>query len=119
MNNTKEIYMTNNFLPPVISKVAERIDLLRVQNNLTMRELARRSGVSIGTMVNIISKNKIPNVYTLHNIRNALNISLSDFFDFNEEVIKLRGKEAVLIKIFREVSPMSQDPLIKVSKCMK
>ena len=32
--------MTNNFLPPLISKVAERIDLLRVQNNLTMRELA-------------------------------------------------------------------------------
>ena len=61
MNNTKEIYMTNNFLPPGLSKVAERIDLLRVQNNLTMRELARRSGVSIGTMVNIISKNKIPN----------------------------------------------------------
>ena len=111
--------MTNNFLPPVISKVAERIDLLRVQNNLTMRELARRSGVSIGTMVNIISKNKIPNVYTLHNICMALNISLSDFFDFNEEVIKLRGKEAILIKIFREVSPMSQDTLIKVSKCMK
>ena len=111
--------MTTNFLPPVVNKVAERIDLLRVQNNLTMRELARRSGTSIGTMVNIISKNKIPNVYTLHNICCALNISLSDFFDFNEETVKLRGKEAMLVKIFREVSPMSQDTLIKVSKCMK
>lgn len=111
--------MTTNFLPPVVNKVAERIDLLRVQNNLTMRELARRSGVSIGTMVNIISKNKIPNVYTLHNICTALNISLSDFFDFDEEVIKLRGKEAIVIKIYREISPMSQDTIIKMLKCMK
>ena len=49
----------------------------------------------------------------------ALGISLSDFFDFDDTVIKLRGKEAILVKIYRELSPMSQDTLIKVAKCMK
>ena len=111
--------MIDKYTPQIIVKIAERIDYLRVQNNYTMRQLAKKSGVSISTMVNIISKNKIPNIYTLHSICNALNISLSDFFDFDDEVIRLRGKENILIKIYREVSPMSQDTLIKVAKCMK
>ena len=63
--------------------------------------------------------NKIPNVYTLHLICTALGISLSDFFDFEDTVIKLRSKEALLVKIYRELSLMSQDTLIKVVKCMK
>ena len=62
---------------------------------------------------------KIPNVYTLHLICTALGISLSDFFDFDDNVIVLRGKETILIKIYRELSPMSQDTLIKVAKCTK
>ncbi len=111
--------MNNYFSPPIIINVADRIDRLRIQNNYTMRQLAKKSGVSISTMVNILSKKKIPNIYTLHCICNALNISLSDFFDFDDEVIRLRGKENILIKIYREVSPMSQDTLIKVAKCMK
>lgn len=111
--------MNNNFSPPIIINVADRIDCLRIQNNYTMRQLAKKSGVSISTMVNILSKKKIPNIYTLNCICNALNISLSDFFDFDDNIIKLRGKETILIKIYRELSPMSQDTLIKLSKCMK
>ena len=111
--------MTINSSPPIINQVAQRIDTLRIANNLSFRELAKKSGISHSTLSNIIQATKIPNIYTLSNICNALNISLSDFFDFGEDVIKLRGKEAILIKIFREVSPMSQDTLIKVSKCMK
>ena len=41
---------------------------------------------------------KIPNIHTLCLICTALGISLSDFFDFEDTVIKLRGKEAILVK---------------------
>lgn len=109
----------NSNNPSIIQKISSRIDMLRTQQNLTFRSLSKRSGISLSTLYDIIQGNKIPNILTLENICNALNISLSDFLDFNDEVIKLRGKEAILIKIFREVSPMSQDTLIKVSKCMK
>ena len=84
-----------------------------------MRDLAKKSGISKSQLSDIILGNKIPNVYTLHLICTALGISLSDFFDFEYTVIKLRGKEAILVKIYRELSPMSQDTLIKVTKCMK
>ena len=109
----------NSNNPSIIQKISSRIDMLRTQQNLTFRSLSKRSGISLSTLYDIIQGNKIPTILTLENICNALNISLSDFLDFNDEVIKLRGKEAILIKIFREVSPMSQDTLIKVSKCMK
>ena len=111
--------MIDQFTPIVVKNTALRIDYLRAQNNFTYRDLAKKSGVSLATIHNIIQGNKVPNIYTLHNICNALGISLSDFFDFDDEVIRLRGKENILIKIYREVSPMSQDTLIKVAKCMK
>ena len=113
------IRMIDNYTPTIIKNVATRIDLLRTEQNLSLRDLALKSGISKSELSNIILGNKIPNVYTLHLICNALSISLSDFFDFDDNVIKLRGKEAVLIKIFRELSPMSQDTLIKLSKCMR
>ena len=111
--------MYTNSTTPIAKRTGFRLDYLRAQNNFTYRDLSLRSGISVATIHNIIQGKKIPNIYTLESLCNAMKISLSDFFDFDEEVIKLRGKEAILIKIFREVSPMSQDTLIKVSKCMK
>ena len=108
--------MIDNYTPTIIKNVANRIDLLRTEQNLSLRDLAIKSGISKSQLSDIILGNKTPNVYTLHLICNALSISLTDFFDFDDEVIRLRGKENILIKIYREVSPMSQDTLIKVAK---
>lgn len=105
--------------PQIIQNIANRVDSLRVQNNFTLRELSKKSGISIATIHNIIQGIKVPNIYTLNSICNALNISLSEFFNFDDKVISLRAKENILISIYRELSPMSQDTLIKVSKCMK
>lgn len=111
--------MIDQYTPTIIKNIATRIDFLRTEQNLSIRDLAKKSGISKSQLSDIILSNKILNVNTLHLICTALGISLSDFFDFDEEVIKLRGKEAILIKVFREISLMSQDTLIKVSKCMK
>ena len=115
----KGIIMNQNPIEDIVSMTSQRIDYLRVQANLSVRTLAKKSGIATSAMYNIINGSKVPNIYTLHSICNALCISLSDFFDFDDEVIRLRGKENILIKIYREVSPMSQDTLIKVAKCMK
>ena len=111
--------MTYNYTPDINKLVAERIDKLRVDNSYSIRELAKKSFISHNSLFSIIRGTKSPNIYTLSNICKALNISLSDFFNFDDNIIALRSKEAVIIKIFREISPMSQDTLIKVSKCMK
>ena len=111
--------MIDQNTPTIIKNIATRIDFLRTEQNLSMRDLAKKSGISKSQLSDIILGNKIPNVYSLHLICTALGISLSDVFDFEDTVIKLSGKEALLVKIYRELSPMSQDTLIKVAKCMK
>ena len=111
--------MIDQYTPTIIKNIAVRIDFLHTEQNLSMRDLAKKSGISKSQLPDIILGNKIPNVYTLYLICTALSISLSDFFSFDDNVIKLRGKEATLIKIYRELSPMSQDTLIKMAKCMK
>lgn len=111
--------MIDQYTTTIIKNIATRIDLLRTEQNLSIRDLAKKSGISKSQLSDIILGNKIPTAYTLHLICAALGISLSDFFDFDDAVIKLRDKEAILIKIYRELSPMSQDALIKLSKCMR
>ena len=111
--------MIDRYPPTIIKNIATRNDLLRTEQNLSMRDLAKKSGISKSQLSDIILGNKIQNAYTLYLICTALGISLSDFFDFEDTVIKLSGKEALLVKIYRELSPMSQDTLIKVAKCIK
>ena len=111
--------MIDQYTPTIIKNIATRIDLVRTEQNLSMRSLAKKSGISKSQLSDIMLGNKIPNGYPLYLICTALGISLSDFFDFEDTVIKLRGKETLLVKIYRELSPMSQDALIKLSKCMR
>ena len=103
----------------IIAQTAEKIDALRCALGYSIRALSVKAGISKTTLVEIIQGEKIPNIQTLQLICDALEISLSDFFNQNEEVLMLRGKESILIKIYRELSPMSQDTLIKLAKCMK
>ena len=111
--------MTDKYTPKIISLIANRIDFLRTNQNYSIRELSHKSGISPSALLSIINGKNIPNIYTIYCICCALGITLSDFFNFDESVMILRGKEAILIKIFREISPMSQDTLIKLTKCMK
>ena len=111
--------MIDQYTPTIIKNIATRIDFLRTEQILSMRDLAKKVQHFKSQFSDIILGNKIPTVYTLHLLATALGIALSDFFDFEDTVIKLRGKEAILVKIHRELSPMSQDTLIKVVKCMK
>lgn len=103
----------------IIVQTAAKIDALRCELGYSIRALSVKAGISKTTLLEIIQGKKIPNIQTLQLICAALEVSLSDFFNQDEEVLMLRGKESVLIKIYRELSPMSQDTLIKVSKCMK
>lgn len=111
--------MLNNKTVDISKFIGSRIDKLRLDNDFSIRELAKKSFISHNSLFSIIQGNKSPNIFTLSNICKALNISLSDFFNPDENVLALRGKEAIVIKIFREISPMSQDTVIKMLKCMK
>ena len=111
--------MENYFVPPFIKNIGQRIDLLRSQKDFSLRDLEKRTGISKSELSYIILGKTAPNLYTLSCICDALEITLSSLLDPEEKNFTRNAKEALLLKIFREISPMSQDTLIKVSKCMK
>ena len=99
--------------------IASRLDNVRNDLQISIRDLAQKAGISYSTLYNILHGTTMPNIYTLYTICAALKISLANLLNFDNNSFVLQGKENLLIKIFREITPMSRDTLIKASKCMK
>ena len=64
--------------------ICKRIKSLRKSNNLTIEQLAYQSGISKGGLSEIERNMKEPRAYTIIRICAGLNITMKDFFDFDE-----------------------------------
>lgn len=64
--------------------ICQRICSLRKEKGLTMEQLAYQSGISKGGLSEIERNLKEPRAYTILKICAGLNISMKDFFDFEE-----------------------------------
>lgn len=73
--------MTNPEFNKIISK---RIVDLRKQKKLTIEQLAYQSGISKGGLSEIERNMKEPRIYTILRLCAGLNITIKDFFDFDE-----------------------------------
>lgn len=73
--------MNNQELNKILSS---RITYIRKKNNLNMEQLAYRSGISKGGLSEIERDMKEPKIYTILKICAGLNITIKDFFDFQE-----------------------------------
>ena len=61
-------------------QVGERVKVIRQRFGLSQRELARRAGVTNGTISNIEQGQVSPSVGSLRRITEALSLSLAEFF---------------------------------------
>jgi transcriptional regulator with XRE-family HTH domain len=73
--------MTNENFNKII---CNRISTLRKEKKMTLEQLAYQSGISKGGLSEIERKMKEPRVYTILKICNGLDITISEFFNFNE-----------------------------------
>lgn len=62
--------------------IANRIKQLAIESNYSINQLAKYSNIRQSTISGILNEGKIPTVSTLLSICEALNITLSEFFDF-------------------------------------
>ncbi|MFB8591137.1 helix-turn-helix domain-containing protein [Enterococcus innesii] len=62
--------------------IGDRIKYLANENNYSINQLAKASKIRQSTISGILNEGKIPTVSTLLSICEALNITLSEFFDF-------------------------------------
>lgn len=78
-------YELINMRNPKLSKIiCNRIQQLQVENNLNIEQLAYQSGISKGGLSEILRGMKEPSNSTIVKICIALNISMQEFFDFDE-----------------------------------
>ena len=70
---------------PELSKIiCNRIKQLQNKNSLTIEQLAYQSGISKGGLSETLRGFKEPTNYTIVKICIALNMTLKEFFDFQE-----------------------------------
>ena len=67
------------------SELGKRIQQYRMNNKLTLRELADKAGLTKGYLSRIENSTKSPPVSTLLSVVGALNISISELFGENEK----------------------------------
>ena len=64
--------------------VCNRISTLRKKHNLTLEQLAYQSAISKGGLSELERNMKEPRAYTILKICNGLNITIGEFFTFDE-----------------------------------
>lgn len=72
-----------------IEQITDRIDELLRYKNWTLYRLAKEADMSASSLNNIYKRNTFPTIPTLTKICNGFNISLSEFFDFEENPLRL------------------------------
>lgn len=92
-------------------KVFERIEYLCEKKHFTMYKLAKEAGMPYSSLNNIIHRRTCPTVGTLEKLCKGMNISLSDFFNFELYPLKndsLTPEEDELINKYRTLSQNKQ-----------
>ncbi len=65
----------------LLRQIGNHIRFYLWHNNLTQEELAKLSGMPLGTLSRIINGRTNPTIKTLEKIANALGVTVKDLFD--------------------------------------
>lgn len=84
--------MTDN---QIVSRIAQKIRTTRLEKNLTLQELAKRTQVSKGLLSKIENSRTIPSLPVFVTLIHSLGISLKEFF---ADVVHVNGKGYFVIK---------------------
>lgn len=80
-----------------------RLNMLRLERNLSVYRLAELSGINQSTLANTFSRGTVPSIKHLELMCDTLGISLSQFFADDEEPMTLTQSEITMIKNYRKL----------------
>ena len=96
--------------------VLERIYQLRIERGWSEYRLSEESGIAQTTISSWFRKNIVPTIPSLEKICNAYNITLSQFFNWNNEPIVLTDKQHDLLNNWNRLSENQQDIIIELMR---
>ena len=95
-------------------KVFERIGYIRKTKHFSMYRLGKEADIPYSSLNNIIHRRTCPTIATLEKLCKGLNITLSDFFDFELYPLQnenLTPEEDELINKYRALTKNKQERL--------
>ena len=98
--------------------VLDRILELRLERNWTEYRLSEESGIAQTTISSWFSKGITPTVPSLMNICKAFNMTLSEFFAFDNSPVVLTEAQKEVLSAFNKLSPQQQKNIIQLMNCM-
>lgn len=102
-----------------IGNIGKKIDILRKLNRMKKKDLAEAAGISATYLSAIIKGNKNPTIETLNQICKALNITLQDFFAYDENNPPIPEHLRELLDSARSLTPEQVNILNEFLKTLK
>ena len=95
--------------------VLERINELRRERGWTIYKLAEEAMVAQSTMSNMFTRKTLPSLYTLSQICEAFNITMSEFFNDGIAV----DEETRLLASFRKLDEKDRKTVLALSEYLR
>lgn len=98
--------------------VLDRILQLRLERNWSEYRLSEESGIAQTTISSWFRKDICPSIPSLEKICKAYNISLSQFFNWNNEPVCLSEKQYDLLNNWNRLNEQQQIVILELLKSM-
>lgn len=98
-------------MPDIEELIGSRITEIRLSRNLTQAQLAEKVNVSVETISRLERGVSFPSLKTMANIASALDVPLSNFFEFGVHEPKDRAFERELSKLTAFLRTMDKQEL--------
>ena len=89
-----------------------RITTLREEKQWSEYHLAKVAGISQSTLSNLINRGNNPSVYTLEKIAHAFGLTLSQFFNTEDEAVYLSDEQKELMQYWNTMDNVQKDKAI-------
>lgn len=96
--------------------LVERIIELRKERQWSEYHLAKEAGISQSTLSNLINRGNNPSVYTLEKIAHAFGLTLSQFFNTDEERMYVTGVQKELLEYWNCMDRIQREKTLSYIK---
>ena len=100
----------------VVMDIIKRIDSLREERGWSEYRLREEAQLSSSTLPNMHKRGTLPSMASIEAICNAFGITLSQFFNDNENMLVLSAEETELLLTFRKLNKRDKQIITNLIK---
>ena len=97
----------------VLIDILKRIKFLQEERHWLDSQLAEKANIPQTTISSLYTRQMVPSFQTLSKICNAFDITISQFFSDNSNLIEITPKQKVLLDNFNTLNIEQKDALLK------